>query len=105
MKLFRRTRLGPSVPPIGAELSFRPEPHVAAAREGGRTVLLDYRDGEYYGLDEVGSRVWDLVAEGRPVGGVVDALEAEYDAPREVLQGDVAALLARLEQLKLVARA
>jgi hypothetical protein len=84
---------------------FRRAPHVAAAGEGERTVLLDPRAGEYFGLDEVATRVWELLDGATPVSAIVDALEAEYDAPRAQLESDCSALLARLAALGVVAPA
>ncbi|MBI4410085.1 MAG: PqqD family protein [Gemmatimonadetes bacterium] len=76
--------------------------HVAAAHHGARTILLDARRGRYYGLDEVGGRIWELLEPGASLARVVDTLEQEYDAPRAVLAADTAALLARLWRRGLV---
>lgn len=82
--------------------TFRPGAQVGATGEGGHTVLLDYAGGQYYGLDEVGTRIWELVREGSTLGTIVDRLEAEYDAPRDVLEADASALLAELAARRLV---
>lgn len=98
LSLFRRTPAHAAAA-VAMTARFRPAAHVSAAAQGGRTVLLDQRGGEYIGLDEVGTRIWELLAEGRDLSRVVDALEAEYDAPREVLERDAAAVAARLAGL------
>ncbi|HEX2076181.1 MAG TPA: PqqD family protein [Longimicrobium sp.] len=84
------------------DTTFRPSAQVSATGEGGHTVLLDYAGGQYYGLDEVGTRIWELVREGSTLGAIVGRLEAEYDAPRDVLQADASALLAELAARRLV---
>lgn len=98
LSLFRRNP-APAAPAVFPAARFRPAAHVSAAAQGGRTVLLDQRAGEYIGLDEVGTRIWELLGEGRDLSGVADALEAEYDAPRHVLERDVAAVAAKLATL------
>ena len=101
-RIFRKSRPDPGPPP--PETRFAPAPGVVFTREGGRTVLLDARAGEYFGLDEVGTRVWELLGGGADLRGVADALEAEYDAPRETLARDAAELAAKLEAHGLLVR-
>ncbi|HEX6748702.1 MAG TPA: PqqD family protein [Longimicrobium sp.] len=76
-----------------------------AAQEGDRTVLLDPVQGEYFGLDEVGTRIWALLPEHPTAAALADRLFDEYDAPRETLAGDAARLLGQLAAMKLVVRA
>lgn len=69
----------------------------------GEAVLLDTEGGAYFGLNAVGTRAWELIgATGTTKGALVDALLAEHDVTREVLDRDVDDLLAGLEQRKLV---
>jgi hypothetical protein len=62
----------------------------------GEAALLDFRSGIYYGLDEVGARIWKLIAEPRTVGEICDTIFAEYDVEAEVCERDVVALLGEL---------
>jgi hypothetical protein len=82
----------------------RPAGHVVCVRHGDRTVLLDHRRNQYYGLDEVGTRVWSLLAEGVHPSVIVQSLAEEFDAPRTRIESDTAALLAELAGLGLVSR-
>jgi hypothetical protein len=81
---------------------FRKAPSVVANGEGGHLVLLDFTSGTYYGLDEVGARIWELLHEEFTLAHVVDQLSEEYDAPREILAEDTSALLTVLSSLGLV---
>lgn len=67
----------------------------------GATVLLSMASGHYYALDEVGSDIWELIAESTTVEAVARTLAESYDAPLEILLSDVSELLAELaaEQL------
>ncbi|HEX8694289.1 MAG TPA: PqqD family protein [Longimicrobium sp.] len=98
-RLFRRTQASAAAPAPAPGARFRAAPSVTCTRDGGRTVLLDHRAGEFYGLDEVATRLWELLGGGATLAEAVDALEAEYEAPREVLERDAAALAARLVSL------
>lgn len=42
-------------------------------------VLLSMRDGEYYGLNEVGASIWRLIQRPRAIREVRDALLEDYD--------------------------
>ncbi len=81
---------------------MKPRPGVIAKMVGTEMVLLDYDRGIYYGLNPVGARVWQLLAEGEAVERILDVLADEYDVSREVLEADVAALLGDLEAKRLV---
>jgi hypothetical protein len=83
---------------------FRPLPHVVWARHADAAVLLDAERGRYYTLNEVASRVWELVVAGEPVVEILRALSDEYEAPPETLEADVAGLLDRLMDTALIER-
>jgi hypothetical protein len=68
----------------------------------GEAVILDLESGTYFGLNEVGTRVWLLVGDGRSESEIVEALVAEYDAGRETIARDVAKLLGELRGRRLV---
>ena len=68
----------------------------------GETVLLDLASEQYFGLDEVGTRVWQLLNEGKSLGGMIEVLLEEYEVEREQLEGDVRALLESLLEAGLV---
>ncbi|HEX6536384.1 MAG TPA: PqqD family protein [Gemmatimonadaceae bacterium] len=76
-----------------------------ATRAGEDTVLLDLARGQYYTLNEVGGRVWALLADGCAVPDIVRLLANEYDAPAEVIAADVSTLLERMARSSLVERA
>ncbi|RMH52626.1 MAG: PqqD family protein [Bacteroidetes bacterium] len=65
-------------------------------------VLMDMKQGRYYGLNEVGMQVYALLKEPRSVGEVVDALLDKYEVSREVLTEDVSRLLAELQERGLI---
>jgi glutamate synthase domain-containing protein 3 len=70
----------------------------------GQTVLLDITSGEYFALNEVGGRVWELCDGARTVAEVVAVLCAEYDAPDTLVMTDASELLEGLAGAGLVAQ-
>ncbi len=69
---------------------------------GGEVAILHLTSGVYYSLNEVGARVWDLIQESRSVGNVLDALLEEYDVPAEDCERHLLAILADLQEEKLI---
>jgi len=62
----------------------------------GETVLLDLASEQYFGLDDVGTRVWQLLGEGKSLDELLFILLEEYDVERERLESDITDLLSRL---------
>lgn len=69
---------------------------------GGEVAILDLKAGVYYGLDEVGARIWSLIQEPRRVDEVRDTLLEEYEVEPERCEHDLIALLQRLAEEGLV---
>jgi hypothetical protein len=59
-------------------------------------VLLNMASETYYGLDEVGARMWQLLAEYGETATVLAHLRAHYDADEATLRRDLAALIEKL---------
>ncbi|MBI3403215.1 MAG: PqqD family protein [Acidobacteria bacterium] len=55
----------------------------------GEAVLLNLESGIYFGLDPVGTRIWQLVEEHRALRRVLAALLTEFDAPPADLEADL----------------
>jgi hypothetical protein len=62
----------------------------------GEAVILGLTSGVYYGLDPVGTRIWELIKEPASVAQVRDALLAEYEVEPERCEADLLELLQRL---------
>ena len=59
-------------------------------------VILNLDSGIYYGLEQVGARIWDLVRRPVRVGTIRDTLVSEYEVDPERCERDLKALLAEL---------
>ena len=67
-------------------------------------VLLNLQTGVYFGLNEVGARIWQLIQahQSAPLSNVRDALVDEYDVRQDRCTGDLLKLVARLEENRLL---
>ena len=69
---------------------------------GGETVILHFSAGTYFGLDEVGTRVWKLVQQPCTVREIRDRLLEEYEVDPARCEDSVIRLLSDLAEHGLV---
>ncbi len=69
----------------------------------GQTALMSIINGAYYGMDHVGSRVWELIEQPRAVSGVVDQLLTESAVARPNCEQHVLGFLQKLADADLLA--
>ena len=79
-----------------------PSPDVLVQTVVGESVLLDLRSQKYFGLNEVGTRAWQLLAETGDAGTVHAKLTQEFDVASAELERDLDALFERLLRAGLV---
>jgi len=71
---------------------------------GEEMVLLDFERGIYYGLNPVGARVWELLAEGKSTDEIIELLTDEFDVEATDAKDDVMTLMDDLAANGLVSR-
>ena len=78
------------------------DPRVLHQEAAGTAVLLSLETGQYYSLDEIGSRIWAMCDGRHTAAEIVACLREKFEVPAETLQGDVLALLTDLANENLV---
>jgi hypothetical protein len=68
----------------------------------GESVLLNLQTGRYFGLDEVGTRMWAALTTAESLQAAFDALLAEYAVEGERLERDLRDLVEKLVKQGLV---
>jgi hypothetical protein len=81
-------------------IARRGEPLTATVDED--LVMFDAERGEYFGLDRVGRRIWELLETPRSMGELCGALEAEFDVTPEACRADVGAFIENARDAALV---
>jgi len=77
-------------------------PRQVSTELGKEVVVLGAEAGQYFGLNEVGARVWALLQAPNQVSVVCSAIVEEYEVTREQCERDVLALLRDLQAKGLV---
>ena len=90
---------------IGHENRLQHRDRVLIQRAAGTLVLLDLEGGQYYALDEVSARVWELCDGEHGIGAIVETIGDEYDAPVETIREDVLAFLQEMLDENLLVQA
>lgn len=88
--------------PLDLADTVTPSPEVLVQELEGEAVLLDLQSERYFGLDDVGTRIWQhLTTHGR-LDRVCDAMQDEFDVDPETLRADVLRLVEELVSVGIV---
>ena len=75
---------------------------VFAQEVDGEMVLLDMESENYFGLDEVGTAIWQAMQEKETLQEVFEALLEQYEVEAEVLEKDLSDFVEKLLESGLV---
>jgi len=78
------------------QLCRRPE--IAWRVIEGEAVVVNPRTGLVYPLNPVGTRCWELTDGTRSEEEIIAVIAEEFDAPKEVVRGDVAQFMRTLQE-------
>lgn len=94
---------------IKRDAAYGPSGDIVAREIEGEVVIVPLAsgvgdmEGELYTLNETGRAIWRKLDGTKKVREIVAELSEEFEAPPEVLEADVAGLLAELLKRKMVA--
>ena len=98
-----------STSPLQA-FSTQPDRRLSASSEAlstvgptGATAILDPDSSQFYSLNEVAGRVWELLRDGTTFCAIMGQLESEYDVADDILAADVERLLEQFARAGLIA--
>jgi hypothetical protein len=78
-------------------LTLHPSDAAIESSVGDETVLLNLDNDTYYGLDPVGTRIWELLKEGRSTAEICRLLGAQYEVEQVTIENDVRNFLTDLK--------
>ena len=79
----------------------RTDDHLSTTLEGEEVIL--HRDTEtYFGLNEVGTRLWELLNEPHTVDDLIATIHDEFDVSKQRSSKDVQRFLVELEAVDLI---
>jgi ornithine carbamoyltransferase len=75
---------------------------VFAQEVDGEMVLLDMNSENYFGLDAVGTDIWNAMQEKESLQEVLEVLLDQYEVEEDVLKKDLLDFVAKLQESGLV---
>ena len=87
---------------ITVESSVQRNPEMVSGNMDGEVVMLSLQRGEYFGLDKIGSRIWELIEHTVKVDEVRIILMDEYEVDEETCLKDLIEFLDDLQNKGLV---
>jgi hypothetical protein len=77
--------------------------NVLSSQLGAESIILDHEKGEYFGLDNVGSFVWEKIQAGETtLSELKTAVMEEFEIDEATCESDLQALLAQFAAEKLI---
>ena len=73
-----------------------PSKDVLTQEVSGEMVLMDLSSEQYFGLDAVGTRIWNLLDQATAPADLLSILLREYEVEQHQLESDIEELLGQL---------
>lgn len=77
-------------------------PEVLFQKLGDEAVLLHLQTEEYFGLNEVGARFWEIISQENRTNNALETLLTEFDVEKAIIKADLEALIHDLIKEKLL---
>ena len=71
---------------------------IVASNVDGETVMMSIENGHYYGLDDIGSIIWELIEKPTRVSDLIDMLVEKFTVDHETCEKDVLKFLNGLNE-------
>ncbi|MDR2037957.1 MAG: lasso peptide biosynthesis PqqD family chaperone [Bacteroidales bacterium] len=78
------------------------QPEMVFSRIDEEVVMMSIETGEYYGLNPVATRIWELLENPLTFDTLIDALLQEFDIDRDTCCEEVESFLKKLQEKRLI---
>lgn len=82
--------------------TLRRSDEALSAKVGDELLMMSVQKGTYFNLNDVGTRIWELLAEPITLDDLVAALTAEYEVNTETARREVERFLVALRERDLL---
>lgn len=87
---------------IKSDTTIKQNPELITSEVDGERVMMDMKTGEYFGLDSIGTRIWDLIESPAKISEIIEILINEFDVSKEQCENDTIEFISELVDKKLV---
>jgi len=92
----------PSRPLIADDTKFTLAPSAISTSMPGETVILDANGDQYFSLEGIGPRIWQLLEAPATVASIVATIRDEYEVEAGTCERDVVEMLGELIERGLI---
>lgn len=85
-----------------SNIPYQVHPDVFTTEIDNQVVLLQYETGTYFTLNEVGTKVWQALEQGKTMPEILHYLLQEYAVSEKQLQQDILNLVDKLKEKGLI---
>lgn len=75
---------------------------IVASDIDNEKVMMSIEKGQYFGLEPVGSRIWEMIESPVTVSDLIKTLLGQFDVDRETCEQDVLAFLGELDDAGII---
>lgn len=94
--------MGKSESTLNLNARVKPSPDALIQPTGGEAIVLDIASERYFGLNQVGARLWTLLQSDPDLAAAHAQLLREFDVAPERLEHDLLAIVTELADAGLV---
>ena len=87
---------------IDLKMVIKRSSDLVSSNMDGETVMMSVENGEYYGLDPIGSRIWELLENPIEVNVLIETLLEEFEVSKEQCTEDTLEFLNQLHEKNLL---
>ncbi len=87
---------------INLNAVIKRNPELVSSDIDGEKVMMSIESGEYFGLDPVGTRIWELIEKPIRIDELVNLLLVEFEVTKEQCEVDTIEFLNELQEKNLL---
>jgi hypothetical protein len=87
---------------ITLQSNIQRNPGMVTSNLDGEIVMMSVENGEYYGLDEIGTRIWQLMEHPIVIENLISCLTEEFEVELEECEEDTLEFLEDLYSRNLI---
>ncbi|MFC2086797.1 lasso peptide biosynthesis PqqD family chaperone [Bacteroidota bacterium] len=87
---------------LNLESVINRNPNIIASEIDEEKVMMSIEMGEYFGIDKIGSRIWDMIEKKIKIKELIENLQEEFEVDQPTCEHDVFEFLTELYNKKLI---
>lgn len=91
--------------PDSLSTKLTPRPELVCQELDGEIVILDMQQEQYFGLNAVGARMWQLMSAGENTDQIIETIKSEFEVTEDTIRTDLTALCGQLTDAGLLTSA